>query len=203
MTLASLLIFASTLAVVAAAPGPSIAALVARTVSRGPREVLPFVAAMWVGEAIWISCTVWGLTALAHHFQTAFLVLKWAGAAYLLVLAWKMWHAPTELGTEALPERARPLRMFAAGLAVTLGNPKIMVFYLALVPTLIDLSHVGLGGWAALTTTAVSVLVAVDLSWLALATRARRLLRNPRALKVANRMSAGIMAGAAGLIAAR
>jgi threonine/homoserine/homoserine lactone efflux protein len=203
MTLASLLLFASTLAVVAAAPGPSVAALVARTVSRGPREVLPFLAAMWVGEAIWVSCTVWGLTALAHSFQTAFEALKWAGALYLLYLAWKMWRAPTALGTAELPERVPPLRMFAAGLAVTLGNPKIMVFYLALVPTLVDLAHVGLAGWAALTTTAVAVLVAVDLSWLALATRARRLLKSPRAVRIANRMSAGVMAGAAGLIAAR
>lgn len=203
MTLASLLLFATTLAVVGAVPGPSIAALVARTVSRGPREVLPFLAAMWVGEAVWVSCTVWGLTALAQSFQGAFEALKWLGAAYLLYLAWRMWRAPVALGTTTLPDRVPPLRMFAAGLAVTLGNPKIMVFYLALVPTLVDLSHVGLGGWAALTTTAVAVLVAVDLTWLALATHARHMLQSPRAVRIANRMSAGVMATAAGLIATR
>lgn len=203
MTLASLLLFAATLAVVAAAPGPSIAALVARVVSRGPREVLPFLAAMWVGEAIWITCTVWGLTALARNFQTGFMLLKWAGVAYLLFLAWKMWRAPAALGAEAMPERAPPAKMFAAGLAVTLGNPKIMAFYIALVPTLIDLANVGLGGWAALTLTAIAVLAAIDLAWVALATRARLLLKSPRAVRVANRIGAGVMAGAAGVIAAR
>lgn len=203
MPLASFLLFAATLAVVAAAPGPSIAALVARVLSRGPREVLPFLAAMWIGEAIWISCAVWGLTALAHSFQAAFTLLKWAGVGYLLVLAWKMWHAPAALDGEAIPDRAPPLKMFAAGLAVTLGNPKIMAFYLALLPTLIDLGHVGLQGWAALVGIAMLVLPAVDLAWVALAVRARRLLKSPRAVRIANRCSAGVMAGAAGLIAAK
>lgn len=203
MTLASLLLFASTLAVIASAPGPSVAALVARVLTRGPREVVPFLAAMWVGEAIWISCAVWGLSALAQSFQEVFMLLKWIGAAYLLFLAWKMWHAPSGLDDTALPERVSPVRMFAAGLAVTLGNPKIMIFYVALVPTLVDLRHVGLGGWAALTTTAVGVLIAVDLTWVALATRARQFLRSPRAVRLTNRVSAGVMAGAAGLIAAR
>ncbi|MBI1220693.1 MAG: LysE family translocator [Rhodobacteraceae bacterium] len=203
MTLTALLLFASTLAAVAALPGPSIAALVARVVARGPREVLPFLAAMWIGEAIWISCTVWGLTALATSFQAAFTALKWAGVAYLLWLAVKMWRAPVTVDDGALPERARPSRMFMAGLAVTLGNPKIMVFYLALVPTLIDLTHVGVGGWAALTGTAMAVLAVVDLTWVLLATRARGLLRSPKAMRTANRCGAGVMAGAAGLIAVR
>ena len=55
MDLSSLLIFAGTLAVAAGSPGPSVTALVARVLARGFRDVLPFLAAMWIGEAIWLS----------------------------------------------------------------------------------------------------------------------------------------------------
>lgn len=206
MPLSALLVFAFTLIVAAGSPGPSIAALVARVLTGGMRDVLPFLAAMWIGEALWLTCAVSGLAMLAHTFGTVFLVLRYIGVAYLLYLAWKMWHAPVALRENALP--ARPSgrsgwRMFGAGLLVTLGNPKIMVFYLALVPTLVDLSHIGVLAWAELTATMLAVLIAVDFGWALIAVRARRLLQNRRSVKVANRASAVVMAGAAAAIATR
>lgn len=202
MDLTSLLIFAAALAVAAGSPGPSIAALVARVLSRGHRDVWPFLAAMWLGEALWLGWAVWGLTALAARFALGFLVLKWLGVAYLLWLAWKMWRAPVAAPGE-MPDRTSAWGMFGAGLAVTLGNPKIMVFYLALLPAILDLSGVTLAGWAELTLTMFAVLIAVDVAWVLAATQARRLLRSPAALRLANRLSAGLLAGAAGAIAAR
>jgi threonine/homoserine/homoserine lactone efflux protein len=93
--------------------------------------------------------------------------------------------------------------MFAAGLTVTLGNPKIMVFYVALLPTIVNLEKVGTVAWLELTATMFIVLMSVDLAWALFAVRARRLLRSPRAVKIANRTSATMMAGAAAAIAAR
>jgi threonine/homoserine/homoserine lactone efflux protein len=197
----SLLIFAAALALAAGSPGPSVAALVARVLSRGARSVLPFLAAMWLGEAIWLGCAVSGLALLAQSFQLAFAALKWAGIAYLLWLAGKMWTAPA--ATETLPTASSAWRLFGAGIAVTLGNPKIMVFYLALLPAILDLRAVSLAGWAELTAVMALVLVAVDLAWVLAAAQARRLLQAPAARRAANRFSAGLMAGAAGAIAAR
>jgi threonine/homoserine/homoserine lactone efflux protein len=203
MTLASLLIFAGALLVAAGSPGPSIAALVSRVVARGVGEVLPFLAAMWVGEAIWLSLAVWGLAAVAQSFAPVFLAIKWLGVLYLAWLAWKMWTAPVAAAEGALPKARSGLRLFAAGLTVTLGNPKIMLFYLALLPTILDLATVTFPGWLELTLTMIVVLAAVDLGWAAAAQGARRLLKSPRALRIANRTSAGVMAGAAVAIAVR
>jgi threonine/homoserine/homoserine lactone efflux protein len=203
MELFSLLVFAGALAVAAGSPGPSIAALVARVIARGHRDVWPFLAAMWIGEAIWLSLAVWGLSAVAQSFHLVFVAIKWLGVAYLLFLAWRMWNAPAHLDQGGIPERVAPAKMFAAGLAVTLGNPKIMIFYMALLPTIIDLRHLSLLGWAELTGTMVLILMAVDVAWVMMAVRVRRLLQSPRALRVANRCSAGMMAGAATAIAAR
>ena len=197
----TLVLFAAALAVAAGSPGPSIAALVARVITRGPGSVLPFLAAMWIGEAIWLACAVFGLAVVAQTFQLAFTLLKWAGVAYLLHLAWRMWTAPTEAAD--MPDADTPLRLFGVGLAVTLGNPKIMVFYLALLPSLLDLSAVTLLGWAELTAVMALVVVTVDLAWVFGAARARRLFRTSAGRRLANRLSAGMMAGAAGAIATR
>ena len=203
MSLSALLIFAAALFVAAGSPGPSVAALVARVMTKGLAGVFPFLLAMWVGEAIWLSLAVFGLAYVAQTFHLAFVALKWAGVAYLAYLAWKMWTAPVAVEESAMPKADSPLRLFLAGMAVTLGNPKIMMFYLALLPTIIDLAAVTLVGWAELTLTMVAVLVAIDLGWALAAAQARKLLRSPRAVRIANRISAGTMAGAAAAIAAR
>jgi threonine/homoserine/homoserine lactone efflux protein len=200
---AALLIFAAALMVAAGSPGPSIAALVARVLAGGYRSVLPFLAAMWVGEAIWLTLAVCGLSYIAQSFYLLFAAIKYAGVTYLLYLAWTMWSAPTEARGGSVPRGASAGKMFLAGMAVTLGNPKIMMFYLALLPTLIDLTRVSLLGWAKLTLTMVVVLIAIDLAWVTLAAQARHFFTSPRAMRIANRTSATVMAGAATAIATR
>lgn len=198
-----LLVFAGALMLAAGSPGPSIAALVAQVLTRGARSVLPFVAAMWIGEAMWLSFAVFGLALLAETLHSVFLAVKYAGVAYLAYLAWKMWTAPTT--QETLPDTAgeRPWRMFAAGLAVTLGNPKIMMFYLALLPSIIDLARISVTAWLALTVTMLAVLAAIDLVYLVLAHRLRRLVTDPARRRTANRIGAMAMGTAAAAIAAR
>jgi threonine/homoserine/homoserine lactone efflux protein len=203
MDLTSLVIFAGALFVSAGSPGPSVAALVARVISKGSRDVMPFLAAMWIGEAIWLSMTVFGLAFVAQTFQLAFTVLKWAGVAYLCWLAYKMWTAPVTVAEGELPRAESGWKMFSAGLAVTLGNPKIMMFYMALLPTIIDLASVSVLGWLELTVAMVLVLMAVDLSWVFAAAQARKVLKSERAMRFANRVSAATMGGAAAAIATR
>ena len=97
MDISALLIFAGTLALAAGSPGPSIAALVARVISRGQQGVIPFLAAMWIGEAIWLALAVFGLAMIAQTFHLAFLAIKYAGLGYLAYLAFKMWTAPVDV----------------------------------------------------------------------------------------------------------
>jgi threonine/homoserine/homoserine lactone efflux protein len=202
MSLSALLVFAAALMVAAGSPGPSIAAMVARILTSGLKDVLPFLIAMWIGEAIWLTLAVAGMAAIADQLGHLFVILRYAGAAYLLYLAFRMWFAPQQVGGEQLPSQQNPWRMFGAGLAVTLGNPKIMVFYLALLPTILDIDHIGMIGWAELLGTMLLVLIAVDLAWALLAARARRFLASQRAVRIANRTGATVIAGAAATIAA-
>jgi len=202
MTLSALVIFFVAEFVFAVTPGQSVAALVARVINRGWRSVLPFLAAMWLGEIIWLTCAVAGLSHIAQTFHEAFVVLKYLGVAYLFYLAYRMWTARVDEKEAVLPKGERPTRLFFAGLAVTLGNPKLMVFYIAFLPSIIDLAMVTPFIWLELTLTLGLALIAGDFIWILLASQARRWLKSPRAVKLANRVSATVMGGAATAIAA-
>lgn len=203
MELGVLGLFAAALFVNAGSPGPSIAALVARVISRGLGSVLPFLLAMWIGEALWLVAAVLGLGFVAEKFYLVFSVIKYAGVAYLLYLAYRMWTAPVEIETGTLPSSDSALRLFLTGMALTLGNPKIMVFYLALLPSIIDLGSVSTLGLLELVAVAVAVMATVDLAWAFGASWARRWLTGRRAVRIANRSAAAAMGGAAAVIATR
>ncbi len=196
--------FAAALFIAAASPGPGIAALLARVLGRGPRGAFAFTFGLAFGDVIWLAFAMAGLAALAQTFSGVFLVVKYAGAAYLAYLAWRLWTAPVrEQEIDADTRRESPVKLFLAGLAVTMGNPKVMVFYVALVPLIFDPTRLGLTGFVLASTVALAVLAIVFGIYIGLAARARRLFTSPRALRLINRGSGTVMAGAAITIATR
>lgn len=204
MSIAGLLLFCAAYAVATASPGPGIAAVVARVLGQGLRGVPAFIAGFVVGDLVWFTVAATGLAVLAQTFAALFLVIKYAGAAYLLYLAWKLWTAPAQQ-TEVTADRHADsrFRLFLGGLAVTLGNPKVIVFFLALLPTVIDLENLTVTGFAEIALLIVVILssvltaYAVAFSWL------RRFVITPRTTQIINRGTGTVMAGAAVAIAAR
>lgn len=205
MTTTALTIFALAILVAAASPGPAIAALLARVIGRGTAGVPAFIGGIVLGDIIWLAVAVLGLSYVASSFQMIFTVIKYAGAAYLLYIAWRLWTSPaTPVDLHAADNvDGRPLRSFVGGLLLTLGNPKTIAFYLALTPTLIDVSRIDLVSYAELAGIIAVVLVFVLGGYALAAARARKLFRSSRAMKLLNRISGGVMAGAAAAIATR
>jgi threonine/homoserine/homoserine lactone efflux protein len=204
LSISGLAIFALALAVAAFAPGPGIAAIVGRVLGRGRDGAVAFVTGMAVGDVVWLSLAVAGLAVLAETFHEVFTLVKYAGAAYLLYLAVKMWTAPSAARSlEPVASRESRSKLFLAGLAVTMGNPKTMVFYLALLPNLVDLARVDMLAYAELAIVTLAVLAVVFGFYIVLALRARALITSPRAVRLVNRGSGVIMAGAAVAIASR
>jgi threonine/homoserine/homoserine lactone efflux protein len=199
-----LLIFSAALFVAAASPGPGIAAIVARVLGRGLHGAVAFTAGLALGDVIWLTIAILGLAAIAHTFYGVFLAIKYAGVVYLLYLAYRLWTQPAEARDVTVEaSKDKPLRLFLAGLAVTMGNPKVMVFYLALLPSLIDLQAVTLLGWLELSLVTLGVLAVVFGSYVLLAARTRALFTSPRAIRMINRGTGAVMASAAVAIAAK
>ncbi|HEX2653967.1 MAG TPA: LysE family translocator [Xanthobacteraceae bacterium] len=201
---AALVLFATALLIAVASPGPGITALVARVLGRGLDGVVAFAAGLILGDLLWLTVAILGLAVIAQTFHGVFIMIKYAGAAYLLWLAYKLWTSPVQARTiETEVPKERRFRSFLGGLAVTLGNPKVMTFYLALLPSLLDLSQVNTIGYAELCGIVVATLSLVFACYIGLAERARTMLRSARALQFVNRGSGALMAGAAVTIASR
>lgn len=202
MTLYGLSIFCLVYALAVASPGPGVAAVVARSLAYGTRGAPAFIAGFVIGELVWLAFAATGLAALAQAAQPVFAAVKYAGAAYLLYLAWRMWTAPARKLDDAEVEPSQePLRLFLGSLSLTMGNPKAMVFFLALLPTVVQLETLSLAGFLELAAVIVIVLPAIVSAYVLAAVRARRMLQSPRALRLLNRGGATVMAGAAVAVA--
>src|ERR1700759_2071574 len=125
MTWYGLSVFSLAYVLAVAIPGPGIAAIIARSLGHGLRGAPAFIAGFMVGDLIWFTCAATGLAMLAQSAYAVFLVVKYAGVAYLLYLAYRLWTAPAKpLEKSTDVRRDRPFQLFLGSLALTLGNPK-------------------------------------------------------------------------------
>jgi threonine/homoserine/homoserine lactone efflux protein len=204
MDLTALIVFATALLVAAASPGPGIIAIVARVIGRGSHGAAAYSAGFVIGDLVWLSVAILGLAVVAQAFAQVFLVIKYAGAAYLLYLAYRMWSAPVQAIDVAADIGGDGRgRLFLTGLAISLGNPKVMAFYVALLPSLIDVTRVTVVGFAELAAICVAVLAVVLSTYVVAAVRARTLFTSPRAMRLLNRTGGTMLAGAAVAVAAK
>ena len=144
-----------------------------------------------------------GPFAVANLFSEIFVVIKFAGAAYLLWLAWTFWRAGIDPAKMHAAQGAGFWPSFAGGFSITMGNPKTIIFYMALLPTVVDLHTITVQRYGVLVVLTILVLYLVVTPYIVLASRARAFLRNPRALRWLNRSAATAMAGAATFILLR
>ena len=204
MDLLTLLAFTVAYLVAVLVPGPGVAAIVARALGGGFWSAMPMIIGILAGDLIYLVFALFGLAAIATYFGAVFVVVRWAGAAYLLFIAWQFWTAKP--GEEQLGPRKREpwLRTFAAGFALTMGNPKTIVFYLALLPTVVPLDRpITLLGFFELTFIVVVVLLAIGSGYAALAAWAREVFTSSTAIRRMNRTAGVIMASAAAIVVAR
>jgi len=203
MDIENLLVFAAAYFAVLVLPGPGVTALIARVLARGTDGSPAFIAGFVTGALVWFSVAATGLAAVASVFATLFVAIRYAGAAYLLYLAWKFWTAPPRpLQTIDVSPDGRG-RLFLAGLAINLGNPKAIVFFLALLPTVVNLDSLTPLGFAELAALVVVIASSVLSAYAIAAGRARRLFTSVRAVRLVNRGSGIAMAGAAAAVATR
>jgi threonine/homoserine/homoserine lactone efflux protein len=198
--LSGLWLFVIPFAIAAALPGPAQGALIAQVLTRGGRATLAFIFGMVLGNAIWLCAAIFGLSALALRFEPAFVAVKWLGVAYLMFMAWKMWKAPA---VTASAEPLKSKRGVVSGTLLTLGNPKAVVFFGSILPHAFDMTSLTGGEIALIVTLGIGIDLTVQTGYLAIASRARLIIRSPRHMRLVNRSAAGLMATSAGIIATR
>jgi threonine/homoserine/homoserine lactone efflux protein len=204
MSLYGLWVFCAVYCLAVASPGPGVAAIVARSLSHGTRGAPAFIAGFLVGDLAWFTLAATGLSALAQAAYAVFVAVKYAGVAYLLYLAYRLWTAPVrQVSAAEIEQGHRPLQLFLGTLALTLGNPKTMIFFLALLPTVVKLETLSIAGFFEIAAAICVLLPTVLGGYVLAAARARRLFSSPRAIRTINRGTGVAMAGAAIVVASR
>lgn len=205
MPLDSLLTLAIAIFLFGASPGPGIFAVVARALASGFWPAMALSAGLAVGDLVWLTAAVSGLAVIAQAMGEFFIVLKIAGGLYLAWLGVKAWRSRPEITGDEAPavRRGGMAATFMGGIAVTLSNPKAILFYLAVLPTILDLNTITASGLIAAASVVVVVLMIVCGAYAFAADRARRLLRSERAMRRLNRASGALLIGAGVAVATR
>ena len=204
MPLSSLFAFTLGMILLALAPGPGVAAVVARALSGGLPAAFGVITGLVIGDVVFMCLALAGLTALASSAAPVFGVVKYAGAVYLFWLGYQAFRTTaTALQIDGDAPPISPVRELGTGLLVTLGNPKPILFYGALMPTFFDVAQATLADGAMLAAIIALVSYAVLGGYAFLAHRARRLLNTPRALRRLNQTTGVVMIAAGAAVAAR
>ncbi|MEP9359262.1 LysE family translocator [Sphingomonas sp. KR3-1] len=142
MTLQTWWLFVAAVFLLSGTPGPNMLHILSRSVDFGVRRTVLAMAGCLAGLVTILAASAAGLTALLLAIPGAFEVLRWLGTAYLVWLGIKAWRAdPTPLDPgddQALDRRLTPAQLFRAGYAISISNPKALLFAAAFFPQFVS-----------------------------------------------------------------
>jgi threonine/homoserine/homoserine lactone efflux protein len=180
-----LLAYAGALAVLAATPGPVVAALIARAATGGVAGAVPLAAGVAVGDVVWPLLAMFGIGVVAGVWADFLTVLRYGGSAILVwmgvQLVRKAEAAAIRITGGRGPEPA--WTGFAAGLLAIAGNPKAILFYMGVLPGFFDFRTLTPLDMALICLVSVAVPFVCNLGWAALFAQARRWLADPAAMR--------------------
>ncbi|ARU58541.1 RhtB family permease [Oleiphilus messinensis] len=142
MTFESAVTFFIAIFIFGITPGPGVLAILAKGMANGWRSCLSMIIGMASSDVVYLILACLGLAAIAQNWGEVFTVIRWVGAAYLVYLGYKLWTTPVEVGTgtesETTPKKFWP--GFVQGFLISASNPKVILFYIAFLPTFLDVT---------------------------------------------------------------
>lgn len=182
-------------------PGPAVTLIVASSLGHGKRTGLLTMAGVNLGLSLQLVLTVGGLGSLMLLLADGFEWLRWAGVAYLVWLGIRQWRRRDD-DAPGRPVRGRSA--FARGLAVSLTNPKTLLFHAAFLPQFIDPAANPLTQMAVLGATFIVIAALIDGSYALLAARVGGALNTLKLRRLTDRLTGTLLIGAGlGLALAR
>eukprot|EP00913_Durusdinium_trenchii_P008192 g7689.t1 len=199
----ALLTFAAAFLFFAASPGPDNMTIVARALTQGPWTGIAYGAGTCTGILLFLALAVLGLSALASETGPVMALLRYGGALYLVWTGIKLWTAAPVLPGSLGKAKAGVTTAYLSGVILNLGNPKMPLFYIALLPNVAGNDLTASQGMI-LAAVIVAVEILVVGGHVLLAARARRALASPAVVRRVNRSAGAVMIGAgAAVVAAR
>ena len=197
VSIETLLTFAIASTVLLIIPGPTIIMVVSQALAHGKRIALASVLGVGLGDLIAASLSIIGVGTILAASATVFMIVKWAGAAYLVYIGIRMWIDPVTVPTiDTEIADGNRWSAFRDAFLVTLLNPKGIVFFMAFVPQFIS-SNAAFAPQASIFVV-VFVLLGIVNAWAyaMLASGARHFIRRPSVLRATTRTGAVLLIGA-------
>jgi threonine/homoserine/homoserine lactone efflux protein len=183
-------------------PGPTIILVISYSLLRGRQAVIALVLGVGLGDLTAISLSFLGVGVLLHTVATAFYLIKWLGAAYLIWLGIKMWCSASEFTDLDKKTKSHAWReIFSSAFITTALNPKSIVFFLAFIPQFIE-PELPFTTQAVILGATFFVLAIISvLGYAALAIYAGQQLHLPLIQRWTHRIGGGLLIGAGGITA--
>lgn len=180
MDQSTLLAYFVMLAAVTAAPGPLIAIVAARSLSRDTRGAAAFAAGVCMGDVIAISAIAIGFGTWVEGRTQLLALIRYAGVAYLLWIAFRIWMDSLAGECDGVaPQRSGIFPSVAAGIALCLGNPATFLFHILLLPSVAPAGSADLWRLVAVLLVACAAVGLAFAGAILLACQAKRLLASP------------------------
>jgi threonine/homoserine/homoserine lactone efflux protein len=190
--------------VFAITPGPGVFAIIARALVKGARACFMLALGMTVSDILYLVAACFGLAAIAEHWSEGFTIVRVLGAIYLVYLGWKMWNAPLELASEeVIASKTDASLSFLQGFMISASNPKVILFYIAFLPTFMDLEALSNGDIALASLLTLIALMTGLMAIANFASQARRWFQSQAAQKRLNRSAGSIMVAAGAYLISR
>jgi len=181
----------------AAIPSASVALVVTRSATLGVRNGAAVAAGIVIGDLVFVSLAILGMSALAESMGAFFAIFKYIGGAYLIWLGIGLLRSKREIALESVDTRRSTfLTSFASGLFLTLGDVKAILFYASLFPTFVDMANLTLAGIAGIVTITIVTVGGVKLAYAFVAHRIIFRLKKRQAQKYARLSAGSLMVGA-------
>jgi threonine/homoserine/homoserine lactone efflux protein len=179
-------------------PGPGVFALLARSLSSGVKPCISLALGMAVSDVIYLILACFGLAVIAEQWAGLFMIIRIAGAFYLLYLGWRMWTASPEASLQDNVDDGTftAVKGLLQGFLISASNPKVIFFYVAFLPTIMDLNSLTPSDIALASGITLFGLMMGLMTIAICASSARRFFTSTKAVKGLNRTSGGIMIGA-------
>lgn len=195
MTLNSIVALFGTMFVLAIIPGPSVFAVVARSIANGFSHGLVTSLGIVAGDFIFILLAIYGLWSLAELLDSLFIIVKYLGGGYLIWLGISLMRSkPESVVIEEINEVSW-WSNFLCGLFITLSDPKAILFYMSFLPAFVDLSSLSIIDTGLIMLSATVAVGGAKLCYAYMAHKARLLFTSAHGKKIMNFSAAGVMMG--------
>ncbi|MDE0208719.1 MAG: LysE family translocator [Boseongicola sp. SB0673_bin_14] len=199
VTLTDAVLYSGALLILFLTPGPVWVALVARAMSGGFHSAWPLALGVAVGDVIWPLLAILGISWVVSVYADFILVLRWVACLTFLAMgALIIWSRERSIVSDGRLTRPGMWAGFLAGVAVILGNPKAILFYMGVLPGFFDVGRLAWQDIALVCVLSVLVPLAGNFVVAGFIGQVRRLLASPQAVARTN-LVAGILLIAVGL----